>query len=913
MRPSDSVLLLASIMILSFMFTYSGGGDAGYELVPLSERAVPNFMNVTESSGLSGVRGDSFAWGDWNNDGYQDLLVKGSRLFKNNGPPDYTFTEVTQEVGLVNSGYSVFVDLDNDGYLDIFSVGHPYDHPDSVWLNSGPPDFRFRDVSHLSGARGVDDGMPSLACGAGDIDQDGYLDIYVVNWRDDENVKYPDVLWKNEGGGKFIDITDEAGIVDWNPHRQEPNAGMGVNFGDYNDDGWIDIYVSNYLITPNYLFENQGDSTFEEVAHERGCAGEPTQGLNDVYYGHTAGSQWADHDNDGDLDLWCSNLAHKDPYRTLICDDSQLWRNDGEASGYSFTNIRDQTGIPTNVLGDEELFFGIAWGDVDNDGRLDMFVPQVKNYIDYAYSYLFLQNDDGTFTDVSEEAGLRIWDCVGGAWCDYDNDGDLDLVVDGKYPYENGTYGLRLYQNQGVSGNGFIHVDLEGTLGNPSAVGARVKLFDSRTKEHLGMREVEGGTAGHSFGPSLTVEFGLGSREGPFDLEIRWPTNRVQYIPRLVRNSRIEVKEPSIMDLAISCSPSAGSLYEGEELVLDVRVENIGGSYMRGIFVDVLGESEKGPSVDHRLDIGDIPAAAVAVGSLAVSTKGMGGELLISAELVDPHGTDEKHENDRWLGTIRIGAVNSPPSIISFDIDPDMVLPGEWVNISVHAVDPDGDALEYVFSSEMGNFLHEVPTSPNAYWLSPSGPEIKDGAIVSLQVSISDGRGGADTASRRVTVQKRSLSPVISELFISSAMVKNDGYSRIRLEARISHGYGPDMISRVEADLSAVGGGHNEAMYDTGTGGDRVGGDGTYTIMFSVPGSVTGGLASIEVRVHDQDMNSAAREITVTVLDIGDTGASDKEPDMALPILAAVAIVLLILAPVVGVSVYFLDRNKRKG
>ena len=193
------ILTFVVLTTISASFSFYGEDKVISPVDGAQEDRVPLFINVSSEVGLEGVRGDSYAWGDWNDDGYQDLLVKGSRLFMNTGPPDFRFRDVTDSTGLNNSGYSVWGDLNGDGYLDIFSVGHPYSWPDTVWINRGPPGYELTEASSEMGLGSVDDGMPGLACSLGDLDNDGDLDCYVVNWRDGENVKYPDVLWENSG------------------------------------------------------------------------------------------------------------------------------------------------------------------------------------------------------------------------------------------------------------------------------------------------------------------------------------------------------------------------------------------------------------------------------------------------------------------------------------------------------------------------------------------------------------------------------------------------------------------------------------------------------------------------------------------------------------------------------------------
>jgi hypothetical protein len=542
--------VILTLIILSFMMPTSiiiipgaAPTNAQNDNAQSRMRSEIFFTNETDNVGLSGVRGDSYAWGDYNNDGYQDLLVKGSRLFRNNGPPNWDFYEVTDSVGLDSSGYAVWGDYNNDGYLDFYAAGHPYNFMDTLWRNNGPPHWTFTNVTAEAGT--PDDMSPSLAAGWGDYDKDSYIDLYVVNWRDENDIKYADKLWHNNGDGTFSDATIDAGIDDYT----EPFAGMGVNWGDYNNDGWLDIYVSNYLLTPNFLWHNNGDSTFTNVAFQTGTTGEPSRRAAQDYYGHTAGSSWADYDNDGDLDLWQTNLAHKDLPRAGICADSELLRNDGPAAGYTFTNVREETTIPTKQAGggEDELFFGVAWGDYDNDGDLDLFIPQIKSYLDYAFSYFFENNGDGTFTDISEETQVRVWDSDGAAWCDYNNDGWLDLITEGKYPYENGTYEVRLYRSNGaeVSEPGehnWLNVQLEGKASNRAAIGARVSVRDVTGRTQ--MREIEGGTAGHSYQHSLSADFGFGAEKGPVEVTVRWPNDNIQIIKDVKLNGIIVVEEP---------------------------------------------------------------------------------------------------------------------------------------------------------------------------------------------------------------------------------------------------------------------------------------------------------------------------------------------------------------------------------
>ena len=395
--------LLIISMLLSGMYPAAVSSAPGKPVLPKDNEAV-TFTNVSEQAGLPYIDSGhaTFAWGDYNNDGYIDLLidtVHGPLLYRNNGPPNWDFTNVTSQVGLYGPGMgnSVFADYDNDGYLDIYTTWWEESIPsytDVLWHNSGPPTYSFTNVTLQAG--NVTDIYPGKGNVWGDFDRDGYLDMYVVNWRTGHSPWYKDYYWHNNGNGTFTDMSQEAGIYSTNPpaYAPPPFAGMGVTAGDYNNDGFMDI--------------------------------------------------------------WVSDLAHKDPGRAGMCDDSLILKNSGPPH-WNFTDIRPTSGIPITKAGTiypkpingnyyywDEHHFSAAWADFDNDGDLDIFVPQVKN-VPWSHSFLYRNNGNGTFTNVSRSAGIEVWDAINGAWADYNNDGFMDLVADGKYPYEGGVRQVRLF------------------------------------------------------------------------------------------------------------------------------------------------------------------------------------------------------------------------------------------------------------------------------------------------------------------------------------------------------------------------------------------------------------------------------------------------------------------------------------
>jgi len=528
-------------------------------------RALPTFTNVSDSVGLAGVGGTFFDWVDYNNDGFLDFMMDGHWLYQNSGPPGWTFTDVTAAKGLTNAwGRAVFGDYNNDGYVDLYEA----DWSDKLYRNNGPPNYDFTDVTVAAG--NVRDGSPGTAASWGDYNNDGFLDLYVANgevWHADNTATYyPDTFWKNNGNGTFKNVTAASG-VDEGAHAY---YGRGATWADYNLDGWQDLYVSNYRISPNYLYTNNGNGTFTEVGKKTGAAGHGRNSLGkpaDVYYGHTIGSSWGDLDNDGLLDIVVANLAHKDPDRGKFCDDSNIFINQGFPY-WNFTDIRNTSGIPIKPIGgvinnyyDDENWANAAIADFDNDGYLDFYVPQVYNFT-WMYSYLYHNEGDLTFKNVSHQLGLdNVVDTYAGAWGDYNNDGNMDLLTAGrqnqwgKVEVTNPAR-ARLYKNSGIS-NHWLKVGLIGVQSNKEGVGAQVT---AKVGSKSIMRQVETGMGSHGQQNDLRLNFGLGSATKADTLEVRWPSGIIQVINNVQADQWINITEdvsgPGISSL--TANPTSG-------------------------------------------------------------------------------------------------------------------------------------------------------------------------------------------------------------------------------------------------------------------------------------------------------------------------------------------------------------------
>jgi hypothetical protein len=454
------------------------------------------FTNVNEEAGVRGF--SNISWGDYDNDGWEDILVNGSMLFHN--LRDGAFEEVAGDAGIVadnpaNSGN--WGDFDNDGWLDIYCTNSDLNAEDRLYHNNRDGTFSFVNDDYWLN-NGYDE---TQACGWGDADNDGFLDLYIANselWNDGNPIFYRDYLYHFIPRDQiFMDITPDD--IDDLYHY-----GRGVAWCDFDMDGDMDIYISNYRLHPNYLLVNQGNLDFREQASHYGVKGLGRQGA----YGHTIGSAWGDYDNDLDFDLFVGNLAH--PRFLSFSDKCMLYNNGGEDLDWEFVDVREGAGIAY-----DETASSPAWGDFDNDGWLDLFVTSVY---EGRQPYLYRNNRDGTFTNVNYPAGFHMncYNSWGVAWCDYDHDGDLDVVVGGNHG--------GLFQNNGDVGH-YLQVELRGVEANRFAFGCQAEAHEGDL--HL-LRQVEGGTGTGSCQNMMTLHFGLGgSIHDDEDIEvdsllIRW-------------------------------------------------------------------------------------------------------------------------------------------------------------------------------------------------------------------------------------------------------------------------------------------------------------------------------------------------------------------------------------------------------
>ena len=548
--------------------------DPKESIPPASDLGV-SFLNVARESGLNAktifggehknkylleTTGCGIAFYDYDNDSWLDIfIVNGSRLegfparseptshlFRNNR--DGTFTDVTAKAGVSHSGWGQGVcvgDYDNDGWDDLFVT---YYGKNVLYHNNG--DGTFTDVSQKAGVAGKGTRW-NTGCAFVDYDRDGHLDLFVANYIDMDLATAPvpesgpclykgvlvacgppglqggkNILYHNNGDGTFTDVSEAAGIF-----RASGTYGLGVLTADFDNDGWPDIYVANDS-TASALYHNKKNGTFEDIAIDAGCAlspdGKPQAGM---------GVSAADYDLDGNLDLVKTNFAGDTP---------SLYHNIG---GGTFEDATFTAGLGAHT---QFLGWGCGFFDFDNDGWPDILicnghvypeVEQLKTEAGYPQRKLLYQNlHNGHFADVSFQAGPGISEPVparGCAFGDFDNDGNIDVVVNTVNDYP------QLLRCTSKLGNNWIKIRTIGTKSNRSGIGARLICTTHSAGENKPHQQIDEVRSGGSYisQNDLRVHFGLGKAEKIDVLEIRWPSGQVDTLKGVKVNQLIYVKE----------------------------------------------------------------------------------------------------------------------------------------------------------------------------------------------------------------------------------------------------------------------------------------------------------------------------------------------------------------------------------
>ncbi len=487
-----AVLQLGGVQARYVSFINTGLGDEASYLKQHNNLSDPNNADLSEvrfNSGLTaGKPPPSFeaaaffnagksAFFDYNHDGRVDVAADG-QLYKNNGG--------TFSAGPVLTGAAAWGDYDKDGYVDAFDYTNQ-----KLYRNNKNGTFSVVATPNIG---------PMVSRGAvwGDFNRDGYLDLYVGGFEaDDQSAYYRDRILTNNRNGTFSVTWTQPNDTLTSPGW--PRPARGVTACDWDRDGDLDIYVSNYRLEPNTLLRNNGSGVFTDVATSHNALA-----TSPGYYGgHSIGSVWGDFNNDGLFDLFAGNFAHAGQ------PESRFLKNRGAAADYAFQDMgtcgvfyQESYGTPTA-------------GDIDNDGDLDLFFTTVYPGDS---SILFRNDGNFTFTDVTTAWGLTkdgTAPTYQAAFADYGNDGYLDLFTNGI-----------LYRNTGGSNHWLkINMDGGGVL-DATAIGAQVLIpLNGQTM----VRQVEG-AVGEGNQNDSTLHFGLGTSTGPLTLEVRWPDGTIQYV-----------------------------------------------------------------------------------------------------------------------------------------------------------------------------------------------------------------------------------------------------------------------------------------------------------------------------------------------------------------------------------------------
>ena len=450
------------------------------------------------SDGVGGA-----AWLDYDGDGFLDLYITNTRdaknaLFHNNG--DGTFTNVAEQAGVTSeTGNTAVVagDIDNDGCTDLILAG------DGGFQGNDPSGFRvyvnncdgaFNDISETAG---IDRPEVSWSLALGDVNNDGYLDLYAAGFvATGISFDHRDRLYLNNGDRTFTDVTDKAGI-------EGELATCSALFSDYNRDGWTDIFIANcfFDLVRTELLRNNGDGTFTDVAFDAGLAFSPSGHPLDYDRDSRMALAFGDYDLDGDLDVFA-------PGRT----DKPMFKNNGDGT---YTAVGEQeVGLASGEFG---ASLAASFADFDNDRYPDAFyIDVLDNSI--PMGTLRVNRADGSFFEAAEY--LVIFP-GGAATGDYDNDGFVDLVVVSSKSSEATGEPLLLHNRGGD--NAWVTVKTVGVESNRDGIGALVTVHAG---DESYVQEVSAGSGLSTNSPWLT--FGLGSHKGPVDIQVRWPSGLVE-------------------------------------------------------------------------------------------------------------------------------------------------------------------------------------------------------------------------------------------------------------------------------------------------------------------------------------------------------------------------------------------------
>lgn len=549
---------LQSLLLVILLALQPAWAANGVTFTDVAKASGLNFANKSSKDKKYIVESMSggVAFFDFDNDGKLDIYLVNSysveealkkvprppaALYRNLG--NGKFEEVAAKAGVADPGWAMGVsvaDYDNDGFDDLFVTGYG---ACKLYHNLG--NGKFEDVSNKAGFT-----RKSFFTGAawGDYDRDGKLDLYVSAYVDFDIEHLPefgkgqtcryrnlevqcgprglpgaaDVLYHNNGDGTFTDVTTKANVEDKSLYY-----GLGVIWTDFDNDGWPDIFVANDA-TPNYAYRNNHDGTFTEMGFALGVAVDEN-GSEQGCMGITIG----DYDRDGRLDLVVTNFAEQ--YNTF-------YRKGADGNFTDVTTATKTAAVSMPMVG-----WGAHLFDYDNDGWLDFMAvnghvyPQLEGAFpgaEYPQRKLFYRNlHNGTFEEIASQLGSALMTrrvSRGAAWGDYDEDGDLDIIVN-----EIDGAPMLLRNDGGNQAGNWLLLKLQGTKSNRNAVGARVTLKAG------GLTQVQEVYAGDSYlsHSDWRLHFGLGNAKSIDEIEIQWPSGKIEKKTKLAVNQALKLTE----------------------------------------------------------------------------------------------------------------------------------------------------------------------------------------------------------------------------------------------------------------------------------------------------------------------------------------------------------------------------------
>ncbi len=556
MMPRPRRAPLGGALAVALSLAIAGGVAAETPASPATGAAAkgPIFTDVAEQAGITWTRsfgdhelsnivegtGSGACVFDYDGDGRLDVYFPNGRwektvsdnrgrdlidrlanaLYRNKG--GFAFEDVTDKAGVAGKGFAFgcsAADYDEDGDLDLLVLSYG---PNEFYRNNGDGTF-----TEVASEVGLADARWSLNAPWLDYDRDGDLDVFVTNYLEYDEGKfrsfyaaagYPgplsyngvsSALYRNDGG-KFTDVTKPAGV--WN----DGGRGMSAVAADLNDDGWSDVYVANDSME-NYYYENKGDGTFEDKALVLGLAlGQNGQGVSSM------GPAVGDIDGDGSLDILIPDMD----YGSLL-----------SRKGQYYVDLVDRSGLA--VICGQYTGWGAVVFDYDNDSYPDVFLANGNAHHEYSEDQVLARNDGkGVFVDVARGAGAYFqtkWVGRGATWGDFDDDGNVDLVVVD-------TSGRpHLLRNSGGTGNAWLKVDARVAGGKRTALGARVTVVSGARTQFQDVI----GVNGYLGQGDTRVHFGLGQVAKADVVRVRWPDGTLDEWQDVKANQVLRVEQPA--------------------------------------------------------------------------------------------------------------------------------------------------------------------------------------------------------------------------------------------------------------------------------------------------------------------------------------------------------------------------------